>query len=450
MDAPVPLRACRGAALDDGAARIVRARRTLRGAVRWEPEPPGTAAPSAPVIGCLPVEESLTTWLTSPWASRAKAEKVMPSLLDIQLPFPIEECVVRFLEVRRLAGGPVRALVCAARRPALRACLARYQAAGLDPLALDHEGLALWTQALEECPAVAGLPRVVLGLEPGRAVLAAGVGTRFDLAQATALPDEDPERESALAVWLRRVLQGLLPAGAPAQWLAAGSDAADPARLQAVRAALAKHWPDPLVALDQPEWVLARALAHRAITRGPLRCNLRQDDLAHPAAVAGAARRARASALCVLAAGLALVALGFIGRVVGERRVRLAQERLDALAGALAPGVSIPYGRELAEARKAWEAERPELAPFLEAFAPSLTVRLAEVVRAGAEAGVTFDALTLRRNGLTGSGAAVAGESCDRLAARLTDLGYTVNLERQDAAGEPALRFTLAAQGGGL
>ena len=85
-------------------------------------------------------------------ASRAKAEKVFPSLLDIQLPFPLEDCLYQFVEFRRTSEGMVSALVCAARREAIQACLDRYQAQGADPMLLDHEGLALWTQSLVEWP----------------------------------------------------------------------------------------------------------------------------------------------------------------------------------------------------------------------------------------------------------------------------------------------------------
>lgn len=43
----------------------------------------------AVVVGCLLQRESFTRWLTVPLAAAAKARRVLPSLLDIELPFSL-------------------------------------------------------------------------------------------------------------------------------------------------------------------------------------------------------------------------------------------------------------------------------------------------------------------------------------------------------------------------
>ena len=194
---PFRPRVCYGVTLSGGVVVTVRAWRTLCGTVRQAVLTPGDAAARHPsvdgpaksarsggaTVGCLAVQESLTLWLNSPLVSCAKAEKVLPSLLDIQLPFPLEDCVYQFVEFRRNPEGTVSALVCAVRRKAIQACLDRYQAQGADPMLLDHEGLSLWTQSLAEWPiAPRGRQapyRVLICLANDHTTLVIGCGKRY-------------------------------------------------------------------------------------------------------------------------------------------------------------------------------------------------------------------------------------------------------------------------------
>ncbi len=450
-DAPFRPRTALGLAACGGQLAAVRARRPWLAAVRCaDPAAPGTPRPGEATVGCLGVEDSLALWVPTPLRSRAKVERVLPSLLDIQLPFPLEDCVVRFLEFRRMPDGTVSALVCAARRAAVRACLERYRAIGADPQLLDHEGLTLWTQSLAEQPPDPARWRLLLCLDAGRAVLVVGWGARYEGAHAMVLPPdtEARARAAALEAWLRRLLPAALPAGAPVQWTACGAGAADSGPIRALHAALARDWPGPLSFHAAPATILARGLAVRAVTAGPLRCNLRHGELEHPAMRASAVRRERAATARVLASGLVLMTLAAGTRMWGELRLRRASQAITMLAADLAPGVRIPPGREQAEAQKAWEAETPLLAPFLDAFDPSPAARLAAVLRAGAAAGVRFETLSLRSGSLVAAGAADSTDRGDALERALAALGYRSVLAWPDgAAGSPA-RFRLTAEGG--
>ena len=57
----------------------------------------------------MPAGRSFSRWLTAPYARPAKARRVFPSLLDIQLPFPLEGCVLRVPgPASRARGGHAR------------------------------------------------------------------------------------------------------------------------------------------------------------------------------------------------------------------------------------------------------------------------------------------------------------------------------------------------------
>jgi hypothetical protein len=442
-----------GIALADRVRRIVRSWRRPGGRIQTALCPEGDPAlrlewarRGVMTVGCLPVHESLTVWLATPLTKLHKAEKVLPSLLDIQLPFPLETCVFQFVEYRKTKAGTITALVCAAQRESVRACLEKYRAQGVDPVLLDHEGLALWTQSLLELPGVSGQTRVILFLEQDHAVLVSGVGTRYGEAHSAPMPAAGP---AGLLHWLQRILRADLTAGTAVQWVFCGAKADDSAVVKGLHEALAREWPGPLTVHETPATFLARALGGRVITRGFLRCNLRRGELIHASVRRATERRAIAAAVLVMLAGLFLCGLNLAARLAGEYRFKQMRGEVAALAQTLAPGVTIPYGRETAEAQKVLDQRAKGIAPFMETMAPSLAVRLAEIMRLGQTAGVHYETLTIRRNGLIISGTAVDWNQCDHLEQRLKALGYAVTLERQEAVADTTVRFTVTGQGGG-
>jgi len=452
---PFRPRVCFGVTLAGAAAVAVRAWRSSGGTVHQAAPAPGGAAAlrqgdhrGGATAGCLAVQESLTLWLNSPLASRAKAEKVLPALLDIQLPFPLEDCQYQFVEFRRTPEGTVSALVCAARREAIQACLERYQAQGADPMLLDHEGLALWTQGLAEWPAAPRQNRALIYLAEDHTTLVIGCGARYGNAHSLQMPSP-PAADDGLVNRLQLLLHADLPAGAGVQWLFCGARAGETAVVETLHRALTRDWPGHLTRLKDPASFLARALCERALKRGPLRCNLRRLGFTHPAVQRAVDGRARAAAIGILVAGLLLAGFSLAARLLGERRFNHVKAEIATLAGELAPGAAIPYGRETVEVQKAWEQQALQTAPFPDAFAPSLAPRLAEVVKAGQASAVRFETLNLRRNSLVLTGVADDWDQCGQLEQRLKALGYAVKLQRQEAIAENEVRFTVNAEGGG-
>ena len=163
----------------------------------------------------MPVAQSFTRWLQTPLTSSAKARKVLPSLLDIQLPFPLETCLYRFPCFRRTPAG-IDALAVAAPRQNIAQRLEAFRARGLDPVVLDHEGLALWAQSNQELPLERNTLRIVAYLGADRTVLVTGrdgdlVGAHSlrQGANEAAGPDEAAGRAFAdrLVLRVRQLLQ---------------------------------------------------------------------------------------------------------------------------------------------------------------------------------------------------------------------------------------------------
>ncbi|MBN1268707.1 MAG: hypothetical protein JXB04_03900 [Kiritimatiellae bacterium] len=418
------------------------------------------AAGRARTAAAMPVHEVVTRWLTTPFPSISKAMKVLPSLLDIQLPFPLETCVYDLIEVQT-HGGHVRALAVATRKDHLRTRLETCRGLGLDPVVLDHEGLALWTQSIGELPVEADTLRVVAHVGHDHSVLVLGRGLslvsahgcRRGLNDLLVQGRADPQAVGEFVDRARRVLRAELDASAehPVQWVWTGPGAAEAACVDALREALALGPAAKFLAHREPAPFLARALAERALADGArpqrggpaLLCNFRAGDLVHPQQrrmeTAGRVRVAAA----YLALGLLLCALSLAWRVILHYRDAAAQTALTSLAQELTGGGRVERGQEVLLARRAVEDRRPLDAAFVEAFQPSLTVLLAGLLDVARDGGVVLDTLSLRRDAVSATGSGEDWPGGRGLAQFLEESGFEVEFKPQDAAADERVHFTL-------
>jgi hypothetical protein len=154
-----------------------------------------TPAPRTVLAACLFQRESFTRWLTAPIASSRKAATVFHSLLDIQLPFSVEDCEIALLGTMPTDDGTgTRGLVAGARHEDIEKKLEGLAQSGLDPHLLDHESIALWHQSLIEYAPVReeSSPRVVIYLGSDRITLVADQSAVF----LGALSLRQPEAEA--------------------------------------------------------------------------------------------------------------------------------------------------------------------------------------------------------------------------------------------------------------
>jgi len=418
--------------------------------VAWDP----ALADRAAVAACLPASECFARRLTAPFSSVAKAQKVFPSILDIQLPFPIEKCAYRFLDAAS-TGTQVEALALAARHEELTARIDKLNQAGVDPTHLDHEGLALWTQSLEELPLDLETARAVFYVGPDRSTLVIGRGAKFihaagirsgtrqyfngDVADAAAL--------AQLAVRVQQVLRAQLPdvEARPMQWAFAGPGAEREAWTGALRSAL--RLPDATTVFTHKgaATFLARALATRALTDGPYRCNFRADEFEHRAVAAARDQQQNRVAVTCLAAGLALCVVNLAWQGVLRAKLAASQAMIESLAKGLADMPRIPRGQEVLVAERALGEQAPMVAPFARVFEPSAAELLSALLAAAEQGRVKLDSATVGDASVVLRGSAATWDEGDRLAGVLRDRGWNVNVERGDAGVDERIPFTIKA-----
>lgn len=383
------------------------------------------------VAACLRQRESFVRWIEAPLASPRKALRVFPSLLDVQLPFSIEDCAFQFVDARPAPGGRAsRGLAVGARIADVDRRLQTFPPELGSPHLLDQESLALWTQSLAETPArTPDRPRAVIYESNDRITAVIGRGNELLGAHTWRAFDPDP---------ISRALRLYCPDAEPeclCVW--AGPAALNAAVVRSRHAALAGRWPGPLVIPPEPDAFLARALATRALTTGPLRFDARQGRHVHPA-VAERRRQAplKAASVC-LVVGLALCLVNGLWMVGTAHRLGDLQASLHTAAIRVAGSERLlPRDQDRLGAERAL-AERTRLAaPLVAPFDKPITLTLSNVLAAAQAEGVGVQSLTANRSRVVIQATVPAWANGERVAQRLQQQGWKTKVDRKgDANG---------------
>ncbi|MCK5849383.1 MAG: hypothetical protein KAH23_00605 [Kiritimatiellae bacterium] len=445
---------CYGVDLQDDTPVVVRGTRDRSSVkcVRVDPADimyRGDLRAGAFCVGTVSARESLIRRLEAPYGGISKARKVFPTLLDIQLPFPLEDCVHSFLDVVRTGSETVCSLAIAARKDDVEKNLRLYAAVGMNPAVLDHEGLALWTQSLNEIHAGSLYPscRIVVYLGKTYTTLVFGRGETLISAHSIKTGDEGR---------IKRLLQtqfgqsdGDAGRNPEVVWMWCGPGASNDGRVNELHSRLSIDWSGPLVIHDDPETFLARALAVRALQSGQLRCNLRLGRFMHDAITRRNRKRVMKTAILFLVSGLLLCGAMPAVKTIIERKNTRMKDVFGMLVEDLAPGqVGNAKGRDaLGIIRSELEKERKELEPFRAAFRPSLRRTIASIMEIGKKNGLRYETISLSENRVEISGSAEDWNSFAELLSFLNVSGDKI--KRKDAQADERIPFTIRSDSPG-
>lgn len=391
------------------------------------------------MAACLHQQRSFARWLTAPLASARKARRVFPAILDVQLPFPIEDCEYDVLDVQASPDKTsTRGLAVGARAVEIERRLDELRALGVEPQVLDQEGLALWTRALDELPPGRGGAeeqrlRVVVYAAGTRATLA--VGRRQEFLGAHALRRLEPDA-------VHRLIVPYATGAAPdVEWVWTGPLAGEAEAVRALQSVLSERWPGPSRTAAEPEAFLARAVAARALSSGPSRWNFRRGRFSHPVQQAREARAPYVLAAGLLAAGLALCAVNLGWQVESNRRLGAVQRLNLSLAEAIVRA-PVPFQQEVRSARRALDERTRLMEPFA-AAEPVLRETLGKLLAVARDEGLALETVSLRRQSATIRGAAPKWRQAGGAMKRFEQLGWTAKLERKGDSGESPARFVM-------
>ena len=401
-----------------------------------------------------PAAKTVVRRLRAPFASAGKAAKVWPSLLDVDLPFPVEGAACCYGEPRIDRGGTV-ALAAAIRKSDLDAFDGDCRAAGVSATHCDAEVPALWDQfAVEAPPARADAARVLVWLGPDHVAVARGRGAEWMAAHVlrTSFSAGDSAGRAAFdASWnarMRPILAAHLAETGAAEmdvWWA-GPGAESEADVAALRAALPADFALRHEILRQPSSFLARALARRAAAGSG--ANFKTGERAHPARVRAESRRLRFAYGAVIAASVAVLALNGGEAAWRTRRVDAVQRRLASEARAIV-GDAVPYGQERLMVEREIDHRDAETQPFRTALDPvGLEGRLAEVLEAAKSLDVEISRLRLSPSEIAIEGSVAGKPAVEELVRRLEGQGWKISPDLPVRVIEGRQQFSLKGAGG--
>lgn len=424
---------------DGGVLRVIQATRLgKRTRFTSVPVPPlASSHPAYPVAACLLQRESFTKWLTTPLPSRRQALAVFRSLLDIQLPFPVEECETAVIAVRSTpSGSGTRGLLAGARHTDIARRVETLAARDLDPAILDPEGLALWTRSLEEIPrSVPEADRVVLYAGTDRSTLVLGQGGEYLMAHAMREANEET---------IARLIKSASPAlSAGSDWILCGPRAGD-LPIRSLHAALAARFGGTALVAEAPAMFLARALAARAVAAPEGLCNLRSGPFTQPDVARRAARRPLVRLAMLMAAGIALCLTSLIWTLATRSHLHALQQSLSQNAARLAGTRSLPQGQDTLTLRRILDQREHDLEPMLAAADAPLPTLLGLILESASRSQVTLETVTLTLAGGTIQGHAAQAPGVETFARRLQEAGWTTTLDRKEnPPGETGLAFVM-------
>lgn len=404
------------------------------GHVEYRPCEDGGTNPKTIVAACILQRESFTRWVKTPLSSIQKAEKVIPTLLDIQLPFPLDTCEYSVLSIsgNKNLGGSA-ALVVGARQSDIAARLKALSAAAVDPHILDQEGIALWNQLMEEQPHAGrqGITAALLFFALDRLTISIGQSGQFVSSHSLKTPDMDG---------IQRILKPYLPdARQPAALFLAGPSvtaACTPPFLSE----LASSVPcSSCTKVGEPRTFLARACARRALLGFSNACNLRTGIFLNEEHKLRIRRRPRNAAIALLLAGLSLWICNGTWLFARNHLTARMQYRTRQLAESIVGNPRlVPKGQELLAARRAIAGQAKAHSAIMAPFQHNLGESLRIVLSTLAAHRLSIEAVHFSHQAFLIHGTASEWTACEQAAASLAKSGWSTKLERKENTLDPA------------
>ena len=396
------------------------------------------------VVACLQQCESIVRWISTPLSSARKARAVLPSLLDIQLPFRLEECRFLLPVFERQADGLVRGLAIVARDADIRQRLSELLSAAIDPHMLDQEGVALWTQSLLELPSHGATDehpeavRAVVYFGFNRVTLVIGQGQTIHSAHSLHSLKADHIGR------LIRAAQANIGASGPAtiQWFLCGPAAVDRQAIETFLHDVGSDLSGTMTIAKEPDLFLLRALAVRALACTVLPCNFRIGVYTSNAITRREIRESNLLAMASLAAGIFLIIVNILWRSALSASVDNVQFRLQSAAQVLI-GHKAQKGMELLQSQRHLDTLARTSTPFARASGLSIPDALSRILAGAASNDIMLSRLTIGHGTLSARGSAPTWEACERFRNVVKPMGFPARLERIDETNTTRSSFLL-------
>lgn len=387
-----------------------------------------TVTPPAAIA--LPVKLTFCRRITSPLKSNRKTRRIIDSLLDIELPFAVEQCVTATVENRMEDAADIMVTGC--KKNDLAAFL-KYTK-NIDPVIIDHQGLALWTGSLHEIPPQKeSITRLVIWLDAENTCVAVGQGTVFI--------DAHPLRGDPVEAFNRLVRHYTDKLENDWEAVIAG-EIADTGMWEAI----IKERGGRCVMPHQPQSLLARSVARRALYEGAYRCNIHPAPETHVWVKNGLRKndfiRGGTAALIALAIGTGSICIQSriteMEKQVSNRLTQLA----DETAGF---NVSARGQHRIEVVRRAVAERRNQMQPLEYVSSPPVSPWLNLLYQKADSAGLRFSEISIAPYRIRISGQSPSRNATESLRQALLNDGWRISLNDYQSL-DNINTFTVEAQ----
>lgn len=387
----------------------------------------------------FPASRSIIRVLKAPRLPPARLQRLVPTLLDVEIPFPVEESAFAVASIHRAADA-AEILVAAVRRKDLQDFLGQTrQTTGLDPVIVDHEALAVWEECRLRQPPADRDCRLIAFRSGPRLLLISGSG---DFPRAATTLDLTTGSEGQIPSDISRRIPGLLRQAAPSgfhrlQWIWCGEQI-PVCGLDTLRTSLNLDIEE--VHLSDSD-LLAKAVARRALLPGgQSRFNLLSGDLKHPILISWENRRRIGLYTRFLGVSILIAALGlvFVARIHSLENQLAAKLRREASA---ISGISrVPAGQEVLIARRACRQRLQTLSPFREALSPQVSLLLRKLLEICRRRAIAVSDLVIGSDSARISGTGPPGADTELVTA-LQEAGFRAGVARRVDSGAGRIAF---------
>ncbi|NKB25783.1 MAG: hypothetical protein GKR87_15705 [Kiritimatiellae bacterium] len=320
---------------------------------------------------------------------------------------------------------------------------------------MDHEGLALWDQSLEEIPIHGDTLRIIAYIGYDHSVLVFGK-TFFQAAHSSQFgltvyissqKDTEPESVSIqdFTARIERLLQSHMTqeTPCPVMWIWTGPGACEKELCSTIEKQIAPSTLTEMKFVEKPESFLARGLATRVFKKDLAPCNFRSGPLSHPQTLQWVMtrkmKRTMTSALC----GLMLIALNMGWHFLIKQKNGQFQTVLTERASRLTGLSRIYKGQETYIVEQVFKEQVEMKTPFIKGVSFSLRPLFHKIGKIAYTDHIFIEDLFLGSERISLIGTVRQGHQTEKLAQYIREQGYTVTEEQQDSEPEKWVRFSI-------
>jgi len=389
----------------------------------------------AAVAFAAPASDSFIRPVQVPFSSETKARAVLPSLLDVQLPFPLEQCVYDFGAFDPAPGGKIDALAVAMLKSRLRDMISELAGTGIDPEWIVPEALALWRYHAMHTPATGPAERLVVQLADDRTIAVAGRSGRplASFSSRTGWVGSSELAREKLMARLKQFVAGFTRGTPQAlELVISGTDDASAATFTTQLG----FDPAQRKIAGGPA-LMAAAAACLVMESGGLPVNMRRGEFESPALILHRKRRDRASWSLVAAAAVILLLVCGAAKWVTGNRVEQIDADILSVARELTGGQAQLYS-EIHAVRN-----DPVIGGWLR---PAVMPLFSAILKSSAGAGLSIETIKIGKSEMIIRGAGSDWNSAGVLTNAIAGVtAWNVVLTPQDAGPDEKVHFIVRA-----